>query len=63
MYGTALTFQRLALADPSKFILYAQETRMFTAFLRHVVYSPFYFPQNAVNIKILSFSVQIIPFS
>jgi len=63
IYGTALTFQRLALAHPSKFILYAQETRKFTAFLRHAVYSPFYFPQNAVNNKILSFSVQIIPFS
>jgi len=37
MYGTALTFQRLALADPSKFILYTQETRKFTAFLRHAV--------------------------
>ena len=37
MYGTALTFQRLALADPSKFILYTQETKKFTAFLRHAV--------------------------
>jgi hypothetical protein len=64
MYGTALTFQRLALADTSKFILHTKETRKFTAFLRHAVESPFYFPQNAVNIKIiLSFSVQIIPFS
>jgi len=63
MYGTGLTFQRLELADPSKFILYAQETRKFTAFLRHAVYSPFHFPQNAINNKILSFCIQIIPFS
>jgi hypothetical protein len=37
MYGTALIFQRLALADPLKFTLYTQETREFTAFLRHAV--------------------------
>jgi hypothetical protein len=37
MYGTTLTFQRLAMSDPSKFILYTQETRKFTAFLRHAV--------------------------
>jgi hypothetical protein len=60
VYGTALTFQRLVLVNHSKLILYTQETRKFTAFLRHAVQSPFYFPQNAVNNKILSFSVQII---
>jgi hypothetical protein len=37
MYGTALTFQRLAMSDPSKFLLYTQGARKFTAFLRHAV--------------------------
>jgi hypothetical protein len=37
MYGTALTFQKLALEDPSKLVLYTQETRKFTVFSRHAV--------------------------